>query len=378
MPAVWRLAAALGSIGTLLIALFVTIFSSEVLAQSSVGRAANAATGQSLRDAVEQNQKDFIDNEVLGPSAGGAPGGAGAALGAGASPTGRLRRSDHDPTKVPFVDENNYAWSTREASVFGTGVYTMPGTVLGGQLKVSIFGGHNWLSLEMKNGGGNILDTANGQFGKASNESVIVGGTALWAQKNTYVLASVVGLWGETSLSDAIDFCDTPTPGCHLRRYDYDTSGFIGTLTAGHVFALSASPTGPMLDLRASGSYTQNIGNTFANFEGDLQKWTFSTWTLTGSATLFSNIPLQNSALLRPYLQGYVRQEIDYRNKLAFNLIAGGSGIVLYDQAHTYGGVDLGLTYTLGNMTLGSAIYYDASADESTLGGRLGISWKLN
>jgi hypothetical protein len=133
-----------------------------------------------------------------------------------------------------------------------------------------------------------------------------------------------------------------------------------------------------MLDLIASGSYTQNIGNTFANFEGDLQKWTFSTWTLTGSATLFSNIPLQNSALLRPYLQGYVRQEIDYRNKLAFNLIAGGSGIVLYDQAHTYGGVDLGLTYTLGNMTLGSAIYYDASADESTLGGRLGISWKLN
>jgi hypothetical protein len=29
-------------------------------------------------------------------------------------------------------------------------------------------------------------------------------------------------------------------------------------------------------------------------------------------------------------------------------------------------------------MTLGSAIYFDGSADEQTLGGRVGASWKLN
>jgi hypothetical protein len=40
--------------------------------------------------------------------------------------------------------------------------------------------------------------------------------------------------------------------------------------------------------------------------------------------------------------------------------------------------VDAGLTYALGKMTLGAAIYYEGSADERTLGGRLGASWKLN
>ena len=47
-------------------------------------------------------------------------------------------------------------------------------------------------------------------------------------------------------------------------------------------------------------------------------------------------------------------------------------------RSHTYGGVDLGATYTLGNMTLGAAAYYDMSADDRTFGGRLGASWKLN
>jgi hypothetical protein len=332
---------------------------------------------------VEQNQKDFADREMLGSSAGSAPSGGGAALGAAASPTGRLRTSDHDALKTPAPDENNYAWKTREASIFGNGVYAMPGTVLGGQLKFSIFGGHNWLSLEMKNGGGNTLDSANGQFGKARNESILLGGTALWSQKNTYALATIVGMWGQTSLSDAIDFCNGPGLGCPLRRYDFDTHGFIGSLTAGHVFALSRSSTGPMLDIRGVASFTQNTGETFANFEGDLQKYTFSMWTLTGSATLFTNITLQNSALLRPYIQGYVRQEIAYSNKLAFDLASPTppdpkSGFVHWDQAHTYAGVDLGVTYTLGKMTLGSAIYYDGSGDERTLGGRLGMSWKLN
>ena len=159
MKSVWRLPRASGRllpIGLVVLALL----PSGALAQSSVGRAANAATGQSLRDAVEQQQGEFLGTYGVG-------GGAGAGVGAGASPSGRLRGSDHDALKVANPD-NNFAWNTKEASVFGTGVYALPGTVLGGQMKVSIFGGHNWLSLEMKNGGGNTLDP--NQFGKARNE----------------------------------------------------------------------------------------------------------------------------------------------------------------------------------------------------------------
>ncbi len=48
------------------------------------------------------------------------------------------------------------------------------------------------------------------------------------------------------------------------------------------------------------------------------------------------------------------------------------------DQDHFYAGVDAGLTYTQGNTTFGAAIYYEASGDERTLGGRLGLSQKLD
>jgi hypothetical protein len=355
------------------------VLPSGALAQSSVGRAANAATGQSLRDAVEQQQGEFLGTYGVG-------GGAGAGIGAGASPSGRLRGSDHDALKVANPD-NNFAWDTKEASVFGTGVYSLPGTVLGGQMKASIFGGHNWLSLEMKNGGGNVLDPD--QFGKARNESVLVGGTVLWSQKNTYALATLVGFWGDTSLTDSIDDCGVlPAPNtCAVHKYNFNTSGFIGTLTAGQVFPLSKSASGPMLDLRGSVSYTQSMSDPFLNTHFDVantsrqeQTYKFSTWTATAAATLFTNITLQNSALLRPYIQGYVRQEIGYNNKLLVidqdPTVA--PDIVHYDQAHTYGGVDVGMTYTLGKMTLGAAAYFDGSTDERTFGGRLGASWKLN
>jgi hypothetical protein len=378
MGTVWRFLTAWTRrlpIGLFAFAMLGLALASGAMAQSSVGRAANTATGQSLRDAVEQQQNETLNSSGVG--AGGSS--VGAAIGAGASPTGRLRSSNHDALKLQAPpDDSNYAWKTKEGSVFGTGVYTLPGTILGGQMKVSIFGGHNWLSLEMKNGGGNFLDVDNGQFGKARNESVLVGGTALWSQNNTYVVATMVGMWGETSLTDAVDFCNAPGLGCPPRHYAYDTSGFTGSLTAGQVFPLSKSPSGPMLDLRGAAGYTQNTGDHFFNFQGDEQKYKFSVWTLTGSATLFANIAMQNSALLRPYIQGYVRQEIGYNNKLYADEIADPPELVHWDQAHTYAGVDLGATYALGNMTLGAAVYYDASADDRTFGGRLGASWKLN
>ena len=364
--------------GWLAVGLISIVLPSGALAQSSIGRAANAATGQSLRDAVEQQQSEFLGTYGVG-------GGTSGSIGAGASPTGRLRSSDHDALKLQSPpDDGNFAWKTKEGSVFGTGVYTLPGTVLGGQMKVSIFGGNNWLSLELKEGGGNTFSAD--QFGKARNESVIVGGTALWSQKNTYVLTSIVGMWGDTSLTDSIDDCGLGgPPDCAVHRYNYNTSGFIGTLTAGQVFPLSKSPSGPMLDLRGSISYTQNIGDSFLQDNAllpdvhHLQKYKFSVWTATAGVTLYNNITLQNSALLRPYIQGYVRQEIAYRNKLYADLEGPTPpDLVHWDQAHTYGGVDVGATYALGNMTLGAAAYLDGSADERTFGGRLGASWKLN
>src|SRR5499425_3960895 len=78
--------------------------SSNALAQSSTGAAINAATGQSLADAVSQNEKELIDREVLGAApAGRGTTGAGGAGGLSSFPTGRLRTSDHDGL-TPLTD----------------------------------------------------------------------------------------------------------------------------------------------------------------------------------------------------------------------------------------------------------------------------------
>jgi hypothetical protein len=358
------------------VALPVFFASTSAFAQSSEAAIANAATARSLDDAVDQNQKDLIGRDALGQSSGGAGG-------VGAFATGRLRTSDHDGLDIqPLVNtgvvddgtRKTFSYETDEASVFANVVATLPGTVLGGQLKVSGFVGYNWLSLDLKSNAVSVLDP--NQFGGAENDSVIAGGTVLWALQGTYALATLVGTWGETTLTDSVDDC-APV-GCNLHRYKYDTSGFIGTLTAGHVYAL-AGPTGPMLDFRGTVSYTETDSDRFLNIHGDEFKLDFSTWTGTGGVTLFSNLSMQGNATLRPYVQAYVRQEWDYDSKLAFTQSGSGAfTLTAYDQSHLYGGVDAGLTYVLDKMTVGGAIYYEASSDEETVGGRLGASWALN
>src|SRR5262249_54886418 len=101
-------------------------------------------------------------------------------------------------------------------------------------------------------------------------------------------------------------------------------------------------------------------------------------WAGTFGATLFANVNLENNALLRPYIQGYVRQEWNYRSGFDFAPVGEPAGIARRDQAHFFGGGGAGLTYTLGDTTYGAAIYYEASGDERTLGGRLGMSVKLD
>src|SRR5262249_16764183 len=160
----------------------------------------------------------------------------------------------------------------------------------------------------------NVLDANQSASGR--NDSVIVGGTVLWSLKNTYALASLVGTWGQTTLKDSVDDCGHgPDPNntfCNHQRYNFNTSGFIGTLTAGQIFDLG----GPKLDVRGSVAYTRTDPDNFLNIHGNLFDFDFSTWTGTFGLTLFSNMALQNNAFLRPYISGYVRQEWGYHNEL--------------------------------------------------------------
>ena len=63
MRLVWPLRAA--RIGALLVALLLVLSSGNALAQSSLGAPLSNATGRSLTDAVNQNQQELIDREML-------------------------------------------------------------------------------------------------------------------------------------------------------------------------------------------------------------------------------------------------------------------------------------------------------------------------
>jgi outer membrane immunogenic protein len=350
------------------------LVASESLAQSLTGGPINAATGRSLADAVSQNEKELIDREVLG----GAVGGGGASSGLGTFSTGRLRSSDHDALRSHPPADQSFSFDTTEASAFANVVVSVPGTVLGGQMKVSGFVGHNDVSLDLKSNALSVLDP--NQSGSAENQSIIAGGTALWSLRNTYALATLVGTWGQTTLHDGVDDCGYTVPphptGCNHNRYTFNTAGIIATLTAGQIFDLGGA-SGPKLDLRGSVGYVHNGGDRFKNVFGNEQKYFFSTWAGTAAATLFSNMALSDGVFLRPYIQGYVRQEWGYRSGFDA-LVDGASETNRLEQDHLYGGVDVGLTYTQGNTTFGAALYYETSGDDHTLGGRLGLSQKLD
>jgi hypothetical protein len=357
----------------LLLLISLGLTSTGALAQSTQVVGLQQATARGIVDAVRQNEEELINHEVFGGSAGGG------ALAIGVFPTGRLRTSDHDGLTIrPLVNtgvpddgiRHTFSYKVDEGSAFGNAVITAPEKVLGGQLKFAGFVGGNWLSLDV------VPNSANpgvpGTIGSGRNESVIVGGTVLWFQQTNYVLATVVGSWGNTSLTDKVG--DFP----NVHNYKFDTSGFISSLTAGKVFPL-AGTSGPMLDLRGSVGYTQNQTDPFLNVFGDQFKVKFSSWTATAAVTVFQNITMQNSAVLRPFLQGYVRQEFGYDYKLAFTQSGSGAfTLTAYDQPHTYAGVDAGVSYVVKNMTLGASAYVEASSAERVFGARLRASWEFN
>jgi outer membrane immunogenic protein len=372
-------------VGTAFTSLALAISAHDAYAQSSLGGPLTAATASSQADAVRQNENQLIDQAVFGAAGGGrVTAGAGSAASLNTFSTGRLRGSDHEALRVPpgaAVQGNGpYPYTTRENSAFGNIVVALPGTVLGGQMKVSGFIGQSSVSLDLKSNATSILGPT--QSGSASNNSIMAGGTVLWALQNTYVLASLVGSVGQSTLKDSVDDCystpDFDHDFCHHNRYNFNTSGIIGSVTAGQVFDL-AGKAGPKLDLRGSISYAHHAGDRFTNVFTDQQKYTLSTWTGTATATLFTNITLADNALLRPYISGYVRQEWGYENQLEAIQSDGLSlGNVSFDQRHLYAGVDAGLSYTQGATTIGAAIYYEGSGDERTLGGRLGVTQKLD
>lgn len=306
-----------------------------------------------------------------GPGAGGSAA-ATSALGSGATPTGRLRSSEHDGVKP--IDEQSFSYQTEEASAFANAVYALPGTFLGGQVKIAGMVGGNHVDALVKSNSTAIL--AKFQHGRGDNNSLIAGGSLMWSSGSLYGLASVVGFRGSTTLDETIDTC----PACPLK-YSFDTAGVMASAIAGKVFDVPGL-AGVKLDLRGSVDYIENKGDTFLAQGGTFQQtYTFSTWSGTLGATLFSQIPTESGGVFRPYLQALVRQEWNYKNQLVAVAVADDpdnqAGTFKHDQAHTYGGLSAGVTYQIERLTFGAGFYSELSSDERSVGGRLGASYLL-
>jgi hypothetical protein len=363
------------------LAISLSLASTGAFAQSTQVVGERAATAQGIFDAVRQNDKDLIDREVFGN-----PGGAAKGATIAVFPTGRLRSTRHRGFDIhpivtnPIVGDDGirrtHSFAIEEESALLNMVLRAPQNVMGGQLTVSAFVGYTNLRLNVRPNDANPGEP--NTIGDGGNESLLAGGSVLFARDSAYVMASAVGHWGKSRLTDLqTDFTPDGPPPPH--DYSYRTHGFVGTLTAGRVFPLSGNPNGPMLDIRGALGWTESKNKPFLNVMGDEFRVRLSTWTATGSTTLFINLPQANKAVLRPYVQGYVRQEFGYDYKLAFTQSGPDANFTLtsYNQDHTYGGVDAGVSYTLDSMTFGLAAYYEASGDERTIGGRIRWSWQF-
>ena len=372
----------------LLLGMSLGLGSTAAFAQSTQLTPLQQAVAAATADAVRQNDNELIIQEAFG-NVGGRGGststrGPTAVIGgliAGSFATGRLRESKHDGLDIKPLENTGvpddgirktFAFKVREGSALANIVVTAPGQIAGGTVKYSGFAGYNWLSLELQPNAQN--PAAPGSIGSGNNESFIVGGSWLWAGgQGAYVVATAVATWGQSNITDK--WGDFP----NINHYQSDTAGFVGTLTAGRAVPLTAAPNGPMLDLRGALGYVFNEADPFLNVFGNEFKSRLSAWNATASATVFTNV-VQNDGVFRPYVQGYVRQEFNYDQKLKFSDTPGGEPHTLtaYQQAHTYGGADAGFTYTVRNMTFGAAVYFEQSRDERTLGGRVRASWQLN
>ena len=204
-----------------------------------------------------------------------------------------------------IAPEKTFSFKTQEESAFVNVVVSLPGTMLGGQVKLAGMIGENWVNVSARPNA--FAQGEIGNLGSASNRSLLFGGTALWSSGNLYSFASLIGNTGDTKIVDKTPKFVFSDP---VRHYSTNTSGLISSTSTGYVFDLASMQNGLKLDLRGTLAYARHDTDAFADEVGASRGFTFSTWTGTLGATLFANIAMQNSAVLRPYAQAYYRQEL--------------------------------------------------------------------
>jgi hypothetical protein len=270
------------------------------------------------------------------------------AFGTFASPTGKLRHSDHGGlTEIGsggFVTEG---FETSEGSVFANGTYDLPGTTFGGHVRLSALAGYDRLNQKS--------DSAS--F-KTEIDSFIYGGSYLWSSGSFYTMSLIIGLAGDAEGSNA------------GGTYDYGLSGYYSNSVVGNTFDLGALKFDARLGL---GHHDINGGSFVVPGTITVLKGDTSAWNGSFTGTLFTIVTMDNGAVARPYILGSYKHVFDED----IDITSSAGTVLSYDQADDYGKVEFGFDVVQGPVTFGTAIYTEFSNDETTVGGRVGASFKL-
>ncbi|HRN84453.1 MAG TPA: autotransporter outer membrane beta-barrel domain-containing protein [Hyphomicrobium sp.] len=273
-----------------------------------------------------------------------------------ATPTGRLRHTSHDGLRDKNFGFRTLAYDIDEGSVLGNVHFDLPGTYFGGKVRINGIVGYGWMTQDS-------VPFAPGVVGhKTDIDSVFYGGSYMWSQGNFYTMSMIIGVSGEAD-----------GRGVGGLDYSYDLSGYFTNSVVGYTFQL---PDTWRFDLRgALGHYDVSTDRFVAPDQqviaAPLIKGVAEAWSLSLTGTLFTMLEVDGGGVLRPYILGSYKRVVDEDIEIKGDFVAE------YEQAKDYGRVELGMDYVQGNLTYGASTYTEFSADESTIGARLGVSVKL-
>jgi hypothetical protein len=262
------------------------------------------------------------------------------------APTGRVRHTEHDGLTIKGLGTSTGEFKTDEGSVFANASYDLPGTYFGGKIRVSGLLGYNGLTQD---------DEA--KSFKNEIDAFIYGGSYLWSQGNFYSMSLIIGLSGEAD-------------GRNIGgKYNYDVDGYFTNSVMGYTWDMAG---GWKFDTRVNLGHYDIEGDRFAiptlgglAIEGSAEAWNGGI-----KGTVFTIIEM-GGGVARPYLAA------SYKNVFDEDIKVRGDFTADFDQDDNYGLLEAGYDFVQGPWTYGAAVYTEFSGDQDTVGGRLGVSVKL-
>ena len=286
-------------------------------------------------------------------------------------PSAQCRHTDHDGFRgrvngVHFVGPS---FDVDECSGVASGAYDLTksfGLPSNRTFKIGGFVGGQATNVDL-DGGGN-----------GDNDSFFVGYYSLYTLNTFYLLSIGAFDTGQSDLSGATG----------VGNGDYDTDGFVAGGAVGNVFTLFGSGTPGRgttfkADVRGGLSWSEHDGDSFTTGEGiRFGTSTFDVFSGSGSVTLFLERPLPSGAISKPYVKLGVKQWFDFENEVRIpaqnNFISSPKQVVHFSEDETFWNVEAGYLREMKKTSFQSSVFYDASGDTETVGGRIGMVFKLN